>query len=417
METPAAEPTSALERIIIPEVVDAEIIRTSLGPSIDKIIERADSTVAKLAAGINDDESLALAVRAAEALRDDGKDHLVKWRKDFYEPEYRRAEDIRAMFDPRMKKIEAHMKTLLGHVADYKALKERQAKLAREKAEADARRQREEAERLQREAEAAEARAKQAVEDEKRRKLEAEAAEVRRVQAEKDAEERRTREAREAAATETKRKLDEEEQSRLTHAQVAQDEGNGAAKVDTILESATPISPVLGKAEQAKDLEAVRLESENAARVAEEKLRLERVEADAAEQRRKDAEAEAFRKREEATQATAAATAAAAAAAATSIAKTDETGTTGTIRWKWDLESDGTEMGDITAVMAVIKAVLEGIVPIEYIGYNRKRPQDFRPSLIGEDVTDKKDRFACPGIRAYPQQDEQLKRRSVGGRK
>jgi len=187
--------------------------------------------------------------------------------------------------------------------------------------------------------------------------------------------------------------------------------------VDTILESATPISPVLGKAEQAKDLEAVRLESENAARVAEEKLRLERVEADAAEQRRKDAEAEAFRKREEATQATAAATAAAAAAAATSIAKTDETGTTGTIRWKWDLESDGTEMGDITAVMAVIKAVLEGIVPIEYIGYNRKRPQDFRPSLIGEDVTDKKDRFACPGIRAYPQQDEQLKRRSVGGRK
>lgn len=419
METPTPESTTALERIVIPEVVDFNIIKNTIAPSIDRLITRADATVAKLAAGIKDDESLALAVREAEALRDNGQDLMKKWREEFYmDGWYRPGEEVREVFDSRLKPLAAHIKTLMGHVSDYKNLKERQAKLAREKAEAEARRQREEAERKQQEAEAAERRARQAAEDEKRRKAEAEAAEARRVQAEKEAQERREREAREAAAAETKRKLEEEERARIVHAEVAQAEGNGDAKVDTILESATPISPVLGKAEQAPDLEAVRLEQENATRVAEEKLLREEAEAAEAERKRKEAEAEAFQKREEADRAAAAAaaTAAAAAAAAASVKKED-TGTTGTIRWKWDLDSDGTELGDITAVMRVLKAVLEGVVPIEYIGYNRKRPQDFRPSKIGEDVTEKHDRFSCPGIRAYPQQDEQLKRRVVGGRR
>ncbi|MDD5301469.1 MAG: hypothetical protein PHS14_00055 [Elusimicrobia bacterium] len=407
----------SLARIVVPEIVDIDIIRNDLGPSIDRIIARSDSTVAKLAVGITDDATMELAVKEAESLRDNGEDLLKGWRETFYmEAWYRPGEAVRELFDPRLKKLAANKKTLLGHVADYKARKEREAKLARERAEAEARRQREAAEKAQRDAEEAERRAQQAAEDEKRRKEEAEAAERRRIAAEAEAKERRDREAREAAAAETKRKLDEEERSRLAHAEVAEAEGNGAAKVDTILESATPIGPVLGKAEQADSLESVRLEQENARKVADEKAARDRAEAEEAERKRKDAEAEAFRKREEADRAAQAATAAAAAAAATGLVKKEDTGTTGTVRWKWDLESDGTELGDIAAVMAIIKAVLDGIVPIEYIGYNRKRPQDFRPTMIGEDVTDKKDRFSCPGIRAYPQQDEQLKRR-VGGRR
>ena len=75
-----------------------------------------------------------------------------------------------------------------------------------------------------------------------------------------------------------------------------------------------------------------------------------------------------------------------------------------------------TEIGDITAVMMVLREVLEGRAPIEFIGYDRKHPEKWRPSKITEDVTDKKERFKCAGIRVYMQADEQQKRR-VGGRR
>ena len=416
MSDQPAESTTDLARIQVPAVVDLDIIKATLGPSIDGVIARADKTAAVLAAGIKDDETVALAVAAAERLRDDSKDLLEKWREEFYVPRYRATEEVRELFDPRLKKTAALMKTLLGHVSDYKVRKEREARLAQERAEAEARRQREEAAQKLRDAEAAEARAKQAVEDEKRRKLEAEAAEQRRILAEKEAQERRDREARENAAAETARKLKEEEDARLEHAKVAHDEGSGAAKTDTILESATPISPVLGKAEQARSQEAVALEQEQARRVADEKAEIERKASAEAEQRRKDAEAEAFRLRQEAERATAAATASAAAAAAVVEEKSD-TGTTGYRSYKWDLESDGSEQGDIAAVMAILKAILDGIYPIEFCGYNRKRPQDFRPSAITDDVSEKEERFVGGhGIRAFLQTDDRLKRR-VGGRR
>lgn len=419
MDTPAPTPeiSTDLARIVVPELVDYEVIRSTIGPSVDKIIARANVVVAKVAAGIKDDDTMALAVREAENLRDNGEDQFKKWREEYYmDAWYRPGEEVREVFDSRLKPIAALKKTLLAHVNDYKNLKERQAKLARERAEAEAKRQRDEADRLQREAEEAERKAKQAAEDEKKRKEEAVAAEERRVKAEAEAKERRDREVREAVAAETKRKLEEEEAARIAHAEVARDEGNGDAKVDTILDTATPISPVMGKAEHAPDLEAVRLEHENAKRVADEKAARERAEAEEAERKREEAEAEAFRKRDEADRATAAATAAAAAVAATATVEKKDTGSISVVRWQYDLDSDGTEQGDITAVMLILREILEGRKPIEYIGYNRKRPQDFRPSIIQEEVTDKKERFSCPGIRAYAQGNDQLKRR-VGGRR
>lgn len=408
---PAA--TTDIARIVIPEVLDIEAIRSVIGPSIDKALDQA----AKIAVNIVDDATRDIAIDASENLQANAIDILEKLREDHYIPKYRDAEDTRELFDPRLKKAKAAKKTMLAGVSDYKVRKEREAALARERAEAEARRLREDLERKQRELEESERRRKAAEEAEASRKKDLEESEARRIVAEKELKERQEREAREAAAAETRRRLQEEEDARIKQAEVAQAEGNGAAKVDTILESATPIAPVLGKAEQAKDQETVRLENEQAARVAAEKVAAEQRAQAEAERVRQEAEAEMERKRAEVEAATAAATSAAAAAAATQIATTPDSRTTSVTRWKFDLDSDGTEAGDIAAVMVLLKAIVEGRAPITYCGYDPKHPERFRPSQIGEDVTVLKDRFKCPGLRAYPQQDEQLKRRAVGGRR
>ena len=85
-----------------------------------------------------------------------------------------------------------------------------------------------------------------------------------------------------------------------------------------------------------------------------------------------DAEAAAFRAKEEAAQAAQAAAAASAAAAAVPE-KVINSETTSVERKKWDLESDGTEAGDEDAVRAILKAIIDGVYPIEYCGYNKKR--------------------------------------------
>ncbi len=416
-EQTAAPANQPLAKIVVPEVVDFTVIQASLIPSITKIVDRADTVVAKVAADVKDEASIAVAVREAEFLRDNGKDLLEKWREQYYMEEfYRPGELRRQMFDNPLKRINAHVKTLMNAVADCKERLKREAQLARERAEAEARRQREEAERKMREAEEAERRAKAAAEEERKRKEEAEAAEKRRLQAEEDARLRREREAREAAAAETMRKIREEEEARLRHAEVAEEVGNGA-KVGTILETQKPISAVLGKVEQAPDLEAARLEQENAKRLADERARKDAEEAAAAHARRREAEAEAFRKKQEAAQAAQEAAAAQAAAAAVPE-KIIDTGTTSVERKKWDLDSDGTEAGDAAAVKAILKGILEGVYPIEYCGYNPKRPQDWRPSQIQTDIANKDKRFlGGPGIRVYTQVDEQQKRRAVGGRR
>jgi hypothetical protein len=413
MEPQETHKVTSMERVPAPQVIDPAVIENDIGPRIDKALEQA----ARIAASITDDASRDIAIDAVEKVRDDCLSPLERWREEYYIPKYRATEKLRELFDPRIKQAKAITKTIMGHVADYNIRKKREADLARERAEAEARRIREEAERKQREAEEAERRAKEAAEAEKRRIKEAQEAEARRVQAEKEAAERREREAREAAAAETARKLKEEEEARIRQAEVAHEVGNGPGKVDAILENATPIAPVLAKPEQAKDNEALRLEQEQATRVAEERVLKERAAQAEAEKIRLAAEEDARAKRAEADRLTAEATASAAAAASTAIAVKSDSRTTSVVRWKWDLASDGTEESDKAAVMELLKAIVAGNVPIEFMGYDPKHPEKFRPTAIGESVTDMKERFACPGIRAYPQNDEQLKRRPVGGRR
>lgn len=421
-DAPAENP-NALTHIAIPEVVDLAIIETTIGPAIDVALGKA----AKLAANIIDVPSRELALDAVEKIKADAIGPLEKWREEYYmETHYRPGEIRREIFDSRLKPAKVLVKTILGHVSDFNMKLERIEKLAREKAEADARRAREELERKQRELAEAEERRVQAEAAEKRRIKEAAEAEERRIQAEKELKERREREAREAAAAETQRKLKEEEDARIIHAQTAESVGNDAGKVNMILDSATGISPVLAKPEQAKDLETLRLEQEQATRVAEEKLLRERAEAEASEKRRVEAETNAQKARDEVAKAAADLTAKTAAAATTAMVTEESSRTYAVERWVWDLESDGTEKGDKDAVYALLEAILKTRgtpqeVPLEFIGYDPKHPEDFRPPKVGESVSDLKDRFSCPGIRAYPQRDERMKRparaRAVGGRK
>lgn len=415
MDTQAVvEETKALQRVEIPEVVDLDTIRLTIGPSIDKELARAQ----RFKISIVDDESCALAIDAAEKLRDNITDVLNTLRETYYiEKFYRPGEEARELFDPRLKLAKGLMKDLMTATSEYKLKKEREARLARERAEAEARRQREEAERKQREAEEAERKAKEAAEAEKRRKEEAEAAEKRRIQAEQEAKEKAERDAREAAARETARKLKEEENARLAHATEAEKVGN-TDKIEKILDTATPIAPVMAAPQAMPDAETQRIEQELARKRAEEKAEEERKAAAEAEERRKAAEAEAARKREEADKALAAAKAANAAAAITSaVVSRPDPRTVSVTRWKWDLDSDGTREGDIAAFKLIVKGVAEGILPVEYLGFDPDKPTNFRPAKINADVQEYKDRYACPGIKAYPQQDEQLRgRRKVGGR-
>jgi len=239
---------------------------------------------------------------------------------------------------------------------------------------------------------------------------------LRRIQAEKEAKERQEREAREAAARETARKQAEEGEHRLEHALIAEDMKAGQ-KVDSILENATAISPVLGKAQQIPDQATVELEHDQARKVAEEKARQEAEASAKAAKERQEAETAAAKAQLEAEEAATAAAAAVAQAAATSAVVTrPDPRTTQVVRFKWDLDSDGTEEGDIAAFLILAKAVVEGKAPVDYLGFDPKAPTRFRPQAINADVTTLKDKFVCPGIKAYPEAIEQLRRRKVGGR-
>lgn len=403
---------NSLERVIVPEVVDMAAIKTTLGPSIDKAL----SLASKIAASVVDDASREIAVDAVEKVQE-SVEILERWRETEYEEKYYRpGEDVREQFDPRIKAGKAVKKLILSAVSEFNIKKERVARLAREAAEAEARRIQEAADKARREAEEAELRAKQAAEDEAKRKREAEEAERLRIQSEKEAKERREREAREAAAAETRRKQDEEEAARLKHAQSAEDLGNGETKVTAILDNATPISPVVGAPQTTSDLEALRIEKEIADKAAAEKAAIDKAAAEEAEKKRIEAETDARIKREQADQAQAAA-AAAVAAATTTITVTKDKRTTSVKRWKWDLDSDGTEEGDKKAFLLIVRAVADNLLPVEFLGFNPKKATDFRPYIINDSVTELKEKFSCPGIKAYPQQDEQMARRNVGGRK
>ena len=407
----ATEEITALAKIVVPEVIDLEVFRRDIGPSIDKALEMAR----RIQVNITDDKSLDLATDSAERMAEIS-DILKNGKEKHHLPLYVIEQDAYNVFAPRMKLAQTLKKDTLGAISDFKDKRERAARLAREKAEREAREIQEEADRKKKAAEEAEARAKQAIEDEKRRKKEAEEAEERRVKAEREAKEKAERDAREAAVRETLRKQKEEEDARLAHAQEAQDQGN-IHKVDSILEQTMPISPVLASPQMAPDLETLRIEKELANKRAAEKAEADKIAAEEAAKKQKEAADEATRLRAEADKAEADAKAAQAMAAVTSMVTRPDSRTTTVIRWKWDLDSDGTVVGDCAAFLKLARAVADGHAPIEYLGFDPDHPEKFRPEAINKDVTESKDRFSCPGLKAYPQADEQLKRRTVGGRR
>src|SRR3990167_707564 len=163
MESEQITQAEGVERIVMPEIVDLDVIRRDIGPAIDKALNEAS----RIASNVKDERTRELAISAVECVQGH-LDSLAKWRKDYYEPKYRDAEEARDNFDPRIKTGKAIVKTIMASVSEYNVRKEREARIAREKAEAEARRIAQEAERARQEAEAAESRAKEAAEAEER---------------------------------------------------------------------------------------------------------------------------------------------------------------------------------------------------------------------------------------------------------
>ncbi len=379
-------------------VVEADVMTREIGPAIDSALADA----AKIAASIVDDDSRERAVSIGVLVKE-RMGQAEAWREKYYDPLYRAAEGIREFCDPKIKTGKAILKTLSAGVSEYDRKKQREADLARERAEAEARRIREEAERKIQEAKEAERKAKEAEEAEKRRKAEAAAAEERRIQAEKEAAEKAERERRVAEQAELDRKRKEEEDARIKHAEVAQEVGNGAAKVDTILESPTPISGVVASPQLDLDKETLRISQDLAAKVAAEKAEAERLASEEAARKQAEATEAARVAKEAAEKAIAdAATANAAAEAAGVIAKRPDDRTRKTVTWKWQIR-------DEKAFRALLKAILENRAPIEYAGFDPLKPEKFRPACIGSDVTREKENFRCDGIETWPHEETHFK--------
>jgi hypothetical protein len=83
------------------------------------------------------------------------------------------------------------------------------------------------------------------------------------------------------------------------------------------------------------------------------------------------------------------------------------------VRYSWELNSDGTWEGDIKSFWEFVTAIYERRAPKEYL----TDFDQFRAPAVGEDVTKLREKFVCPGLRAYPVRTEYLnKRRKVGSR-
>src|SRR3990167_1950360 len=156
----------------MPETTETEIaarpnalaLEAKVIADVTPILERL-TTVAK---SVTDDATCAVAVSAMVEVSDITR-CLQADRATHYEPIYREAEAVRAIYDPRLKLAKLIKDQLGSAVTNYRLQQQRLDRLRREEAEAKARREREEAERKQREAEALAATIKADAEAEKER--------------------------------------------------------------------------------------------------------------------------------------------------------------------------------------------------------------------------------------------------------
>ncbi len=354
-------------------------------------ISDAVDRIAKLADGVTDDSSRDLLVTAGSDLATKLK-QAKSLRVQIYEPEMKRVTALRGIFDNRIKPAETASKRAIAVVNDYNEKKIREAELVRERAEAEARRVREQAEEKKRKAEEAE---RQRVEAEQHRKEAEEAEKVRQEEAKKEAaaaKERAEQERREAEEADRLRKEKEETAARLKLAEEAKRVGN-ADKVDIILDQEKPTVPLAPEIEQAPTTEQLEAKAK-----AEEEERLKREEAErhAAELRKKeeDDKAAAVKAKAEAEEAARLAKEAEYKAKTTVVEMVPKDDRIRKVTgWKWR----------VTNIKELARAVAEGVIPPNFIGYDPLKPEKFRPSAVTTAVTTDKDKFRCPGIEAKAQ--------------
>lgn len=318
-------------------------------------------------------------------------------REQHYDPELQKLKTLRAIYDTPLKMAKLVMESAMSKVSEYNAKKRREAEIAREKAEAEAKRQAEEAARKIREAEEAEAKAKAEAEARKKAEAEAKAREEERKRKEEEDKAAKAEAARKAEAEELERKKKEEEDNRLKHAQEAEDVGN-KEKVEAILDTPKPIAQVAAQVPDQKTPEEIKAELE--AEAEENRLKQEEETRIAEAKKREDEEKEKARlKREEADKAVAEAKEVQArVSAAANVSRRPDSRTTSTEKWQYKIEN-AKKFRDL--VVAVAQMSEKDPTVLEYLGFNPKKPDEFKATALGKDLIRLKAGFSFPGVTTW----------------
>ena len=319
-------------------------------------------------------------------------------REKYYDPARKVVDALRAIFDTPGKRGKLLVENGMTKVNEYNEKVRREAELKRQEAEAESKRKHEEAERLAREAAEAEAKAKEEAEARKKAEDEARQREEDENRRREEAKAQAEAEARQKAKDEHDRKVKEEEDQRIKLAEEAKRVGI-EEKVDAILDTPKPIADAPAPVVPTKTPEQIKAEEEAAAeeqrKKDEEQKRIDDAKAREAEEATK-----ARKAREAAEKAEAAAKESEMAVAASkNISESQDSRTKSNVRWNY-------KIGGVEEFKQVVKAAAmmcdKDPSVLEYLGFNPKKPDEFRASKIGTDVTDMKATFQFPGIQAFP---------------
>lgn len=372
-------------------------VQDILGDSIEKLrglIQKVDTEETR-------DAITAAAVNLKTKVKE-----LEGAKERYYEPERLRVVQLRDLYNKPLELAKAVLDSASSAVSEYNARKRREAELAREKAEAEARKAREEAEAKKRAAEEAERRAKAEAEARKR----AEEEERLRQERAKLAAERAKFEAEQAERArqeaELARKRKEEEEARIAHALEAERVGN-AHKTEAILDRQKALPAAAPEIPTAPSQAEIEAKAREQAAELERKAAAERA---AAEARAREAEekAKAETARREAEEAAAKAKEAEMAASATAnLAGRPDDRTRASTNWKY-------RVADPKAFVKAIAGIVDRDPSVlEWLGFKLEDPGAFRSAALNKDVTRLKASFQFPGIEAWPEAKENFRTNDV----
>ncbi len=383
----------------ITEILDPQVVKAEVVEYLGSVLEDARVLSIEITDDSTCEQAISLGAKIKEKIA-----YLKNRRKVVYEPLKAATEGVRMEYDNPLKLGDQMERALSAAVITFKQKKRAEEERIRLAAEAEAKRQKEEADRKEREVQA-----------ERERIVREREAREQRERDERIAEEKRKRdeEARIKAEADAKAKaeadarakqLQEEQERRLASAQEAHDVGL-AERSETILDTQQPIAPLPAPLPSSAEI-AAKAEKERQEREALEVEEKRKDEAKALEDKKREEELAHLRKLDEeaALAKSRAAESEAAASQQITVTRPDDRMRT-SVSWKYDV-------ADIASFKKLCKAIAEGRAPVEYGGFDPEQPQKFRgTAALQRDVTRLKDQFAGAdiGIRTWPEESGSFK--------